>query len=78
MLEAIDSQLVMKYLKYPKYQHGILLLAKIKKLKNKKLSFDELINKIQEYAYEVKKKYIHIKDIKVIGIDYSDNKETIE
>ena len=40
--------------------------------------FDELINKIQEYAYEVKKKYIHIKDIKVIGIDYSDNKETIE
>ena len=78
LLEAIDSQLVMKYLKYPKYQHGILLLAKIKKLKNKKLSFDELINKIQEYAYEVKKKYIHIKDIKVIGIDYSDNKETIE
>ena len=71
LLDAIDSQLVTKYLKYPKYQHGILLLAKIKNLKSKKISFGELIDKIQKHAYEVKKKYSHIKDIKVIGIDYS-------
>ncbi|MDR0820149.1 MAG: hypothetical protein LBN19_01285 [Endomicrobium sp.] len=74
--DTIDSQLIEKYLKYPKYRHGILLLSRIKKDswgidKRCGVYFSKLIELLQEYANEAKKRYIHIKDIRVIGIDYS-------
>ncbi|BAG13519.1 hypothetical protein [Candidatus Endomicrobiellum trichonymphae] len=75
MCDTIDSQLIEKYLKYKKYRHGILLLSRIKKdsweIKKQSVYFSELIKMLQEHADEARKKYIHIKDIRVIGIDYS-------
>lgn len=70
--EAIDEQLVRKYLKYPKYQHGILLLARIDRVKWGKNIFDDLISLLQQHANNIisSGQYSHIKAIKVIGIDY--------
>lgn len=72
---TIEAQLIKKYLRYPKYQHGILLLARINKniwkLENTNLSFSDLIKCVQEKANNIfKNKYNNIKAIKVIGIDY--------
>jgi hypothetical protein len=75
MCDTITSQLIKKYLKYPKYKHGILLLSRIKKnywtIKERRVCFNKLIKMLQKCADKIKKKYIHIKDIRVIGIDYS-------
>jgi hypothetical protein len=72
--DAIESQLIEKYLKYPKYRHGILLLSRIKRenweIDGPEVCFSKLIGLLQLYADEVKKKYNHIKDIRIIGIDY--------
>lgn len=75
---AIKQQLVGRYLKYQKYQHGIFLVARIKKKKWSGLDFDALILKLQEHANSVINNcgFDHIKAIKVIGIDYSSNKES--
>ena len=75
IVDAIKSQLIEKYLKYPKYRHGILLLSRIKKenwgIDKREVCFSKLIDQLQVHADEVKKKYNHIKDIRIIGIDYS-------
>ena len=75
LYKAIDKQLIDQYLKYPKYQHGILLISRIFqqswKAKNRKtICFGALIELLQEYADKTKLRHEHIKDIKVIGIDY--------
>ena len=71
--DSIDKQLIGRYLKYPKYQHGIFLLARIQHDNWNKLNFDKLIEELQKYANSTKTRaeYSHIKDIKVMGIDYS-------
>ncbi len=75
LLSAIEEQLIKRYLKYPKYQHGILLLAKIKRqdwtLDNKSYIFVDLVDKLQQYANKIKNNHSSIKGLQVIGIDYS-------
>ncbi|MGE4384834.1 MAG: hypothetical protein AB7E39_03090 [Endomicrobiaceae bacterium] len=75
ILETVELQLVKKYLQYPKYQYGILLLARISetlwKLDTEKKSFFDLIESIQKHSDLIKNKYSHIKEIKILGIDYS-------
>lgn len=70
--DAIDDQLVERYLKYPKYQHGILLVARIDKPNWGRSTFEELITLLQQHADSIitSGKYNHIKAIKVIGVDY--------
>lgn len=71
--DSIDEQLIGRYLKYPKYQHGIFLLARIQRDNWSRLNFEKLIAELQQYANATKSRarYDHIKDIKVIGIDYA-------
>lgn len=72
--KAIDEQLIGKYLKYSKYQYGILLLARIGRKKWGKKDFQAILDDLQKYADNIKNiKYKHIKNIRVIGIDYKDN-----
>lgn len=70
---SIDEQLIGRYLKYPKYQHGVFLLARIRRDSWSGLNFDKLIAELQKYANSTESRtiYGHIKDIKVIGIDYA-------
>lgn len=70
---SIDEQLINRYLKYPKYQHGVFLLARIQRDNWSRLNFDKLIAELQRYANSARARtrYSHIKDIKVIGIDYA-------
>lgn len=70
---SIDEQLIERYLKHPKYQHGVFLLARIQRDNWSRLNFDKLIAELQRYANSARARtrYGHIKDIKVIGIDYA-------